>query len=260
MTTAGTASRRMTCRKNDGPPGSVCRDRKSGRSPAFGNRLGQGLLTEHSIRSHTAPAGPPLWRTAGAVLFCGGQYRRLPQGADAGWAVQDFEGYLLLKPAMHPSVGSAAITGLRSPHHVAHAEACLHSATAAPAPSRCIRRRRRSTPQPLAGEPFQTAVTRKAGKTNTARNTAVPGCIVLYRDPGQGVLIRKSLRQTADGTSPPMGGNLAPRRRTLPAQIVLEGRCVKFNHLRAVKKQWITGGCACAGQPDRRQRQPRRAR
>ena len=47
-----------------------------------------------------------------------------------------------------------AITGLRYPHHAAHAEACLHSATAAPAPSRCIRRRRRSTPQPLAGEPF----------------------------------------------------------------------------------------------------------
>ena len=113
---------------------------------------------------------------------------------------------------------------------------------------------------PLAGEPSQTAVTRKAGKTNTARNTAVPGCIVLYRDPGQGVLIRKSLRQTADGTSPPMGGNLAPRRRTLPAQIVLEGRCVKFNHLRAVKKQWITGGCACAGQPNRRQRRPRQER
>ena len=107
---------------------------------------------------------------------------------------------------------------------------------------------------------FQAVVTRKAGKTNTARNTAVPGCIVLYRDPGQGVLIRKSLRQTADGTSPPMGGNLAPKRRTLPAQIVLEGCCVKFNHLRAVKKQWITGGCACAGQPDRRQRRPQRER
>ena len=72
MTTAGTTSRRMTCRKNDGPPGSVCRDRKSGRSPAFGNRLGQVPLTEHSIRSHTAPAVSPLWRTAGAVLFCGG--------------------------------------------------------------------------------------------------------------------------------------------------------------------------------------------
>ena len=123
-----------------------------------------------------------------------------------------------------------------------------------------LRLRLAAHPAPLAGEPFQTAVTRKAGKTNTARNTAVPGCIVLYRDPGQGVLIRKSLRQTADGTSPPMGGNLAPKRRTLPAQIVLEGRCVKFNHLRAVKKQWITGGCACAGQPDRRQRRPRRAR
>ena len=64
--------------------------------------------------------------------------------------------------------------------------------------------------------------------------------------PRSGGPYSKSLRQTADGTSPPMGGNLAPRRRTLPAQIVLEGRCVKFNHLRAVKKQWITGGCACA--------------
>ena len=56
---------------------------------------------------------------------------------------------------MHPSGGFAAITGLRCPHHAAHAEACLHSATAAPAPSRFLRRRRRSTPQPLAGEPFK---------------------------------------------------------------------------------------------------------
>ena len=66
-----------------------------------------------------------------------------------------FVGYLRRKPAMHPSGGFAAITGLRCPHHAAHAEACLHSATAAPAPSRCIRRRRRSTPQPLTGEPFK---------------------------------------------------------------------------------------------------------
>ena len=54
-----------------------------------------------------------------------------------------------------PQSAGADITGLRSPHHAAHAEACLHSATAAPAPSRCIRRRRRSTPQPLTGEPFK---------------------------------------------------------------------------------------------------------
>ncbi len=45
---------------------------------------------------------------------------------------------------MHPS-GCALrrITGLRYPHHTAHAEACLRSATAAPAPSRFLRRRRR---------------------------------------------------------------------------------------------------------------------
>ena len=53
----------------------------------------------------------------------------------------------------HPSVGFADITGLRCPHRAACAEAHLRSATAAPAPSRCIRRRRRSTPQPLTGEP-----------------------------------------------------------------------------------------------------------
>ena len=41
---------------------------------------------------------------------------------------------------MHPSVCALRrITGLRYPHHTAHAEACLHSATAAPAPSRFLR-------------------------------------------------------------------------------------------------------------------------
>ena len=52
-----------------------------------------------------------------------------------------------------PQSADADITGLRCPHRAACAEAHLRSATAAPAPSRCIRRRRRSTPQPLAGEP-----------------------------------------------------------------------------------------------------------
>ena len=53
---------------------------------------------------------------------------------------------LRLRLAAHPP------SGLRCPHRTARAEARLCSATAAPAPSRCIRRRRRSTPQPLAGE------------------------------------------------------------------------------------------------------------
>ena len=54
-----------------------------------------------------------------------------------------------------PQSAGADITGLRCPHRAACAEAHLRSATAAPAPSRCIRRRRRSTPQPLTGEPFK---------------------------------------------------------------------------------------------------------
>ena len=85
-------------------------------------------------------------------------------------ALQDIS---LRKAAMHPSVCALRrITGLRYPHHTAHAEACLHSATAAPAPSRFLRRRRRSTPQPLAGEPFQVAVAHKA---SPARGGAAAG-------------------------------------------------------------------------------------
>ena len=90
-----------------------------------------------------------------------------------GRVLPGFAGYLRRKAAMHPSVCALRrITGLRYPHHTAHAEACLHSATAAPAPSRCIRRRRRSTPQPLAGEPFQVAVAHKA---SPARGGAAAG-------------------------------------------------------------------------------------
>ena len=40
------------------------------------------------------------------------------------------------------------MSGLRCPHHAARLWRRLHSATAAPAPPRCIRRRRRSAPQP----------------------------------------------------------------------------------------------------------------
>ena len=50
-------------------------------------------------------------------------------------------------------IGKAGCCTPQSAHRAACAEAHLRSATAAPAPSRCIRRRRRSTPQPLAGEP-----------------------------------------------------------------------------------------------------------
>ena len=45
-------------------------------------------------------------------------------------------------------------SGLRCPHRTARAEARLCSATVKPAPSRFLRRRRHSTPQPLAGEAF----------------------------------------------------------------------------------------------------------
>ena len=56
-----------------------------------------------------------------------------------------------------PPPAAHSPSGLRCPHRTARAEARLCSATAAPAPSRFLRRRRRSTPQPLAGEALQAA-------------------------------------------------------------------------------------------------------
>ena len=53
---------------------------------------------------------------------------------------------LRLRLTAHPP------SGLRCPHRTARAEARLCSATVKPAPSRFLRRRRRSTSQPLAGE------------------------------------------------------------------------------------------------------------
>ena len=78
-----------------------------------------------------------------------------------------------LRLAAHPP------SGLRCPHRAACAEAHLRSATAAPAPSRCIRRRRRSTPQPLAGEPSKRQTPAKQAKQiqpGTRRFRAVLFC------------------------------------------------------------------------------------
>src|SRR5699024_3249523 len=46
------------------------------------------------------------------------------------------------------TVSPFEMSGLRCPHRAARLGRRLHSATAAPAPPRCIRRRRRSAPQP----------------------------------------------------------------------------------------------------------------
>ena len=109
-----------------------------------------------------------------------------------------------------------AITGLRYPHHAAHAEACLHSATAAPAPSRCIRRRRRSTPQPLAGEPSG----RRLPKASPARGG---GCAVRRRRRGALPACGGDILQNSAGHCPASAGDdadIAPetlRRRKAPS-------------------------------------------
>ena len=127
-----------------------------------------------------------------------------------------FAGYLRRRAAMHPS-GCAAITGLRSPHHAAHAEACLHSATAAPAPSRFLRRRRRSTPQPLTGEPFQTAAARKASPVRGG------GCAARRRRKG----------------AAPCPANILLGRRILSAAAALRraGSCCTLKDTHAAKRQ-----------------------
>ena len=101
-----------------------------------------------------------------------------------------------------PQSANADITGLRYPHHAAHAEACLHSATAASAPSRCIRRRRRLTPQPLTGEPSG----RQSPKASPARGG---GCAARCRRRGALPLGGGNIRQIPAG----------------PCLILRRGRC-----------------------------------
>ena len=74
-------------------------------------------------------------------------------------------------------------SGLRCPHRTARAEARLCSATAKPAPSRFLRRRRRSTPQPLAGEPFkrQTPKSLPCKGRWMRRKAQTEGCIAAWR-------------------------------------------------------------------------------
>ena len=76
---------------------------------------------------------------------------------------------LRLRLAAHPP------SGLRCPHRTARAEARLCSATVKPAPSRFLRRRRRSTPQPLAGEAVKPPLERLPCK-GSWRRQPTEGC------------------------------------------------------------------------------------
>ena len=83
-----------------------------------------------------------------------------PQGGNAP---------LRLRLAAHPP------SGLRCPHRTARAEARLCSATVKPAPSRFLRRRWRSTPQPLAGEAVKPPLERLPCK-GSWRRQPTEGC------------------------------------------------------------------------------------
>ena len=110
-----------------------------GSVPVYGRNVGRAFSPaawglRHRRVCRTMRASSPTDAGQGPVGVCG-----IPVG-------QSGNAPLRLRLAAHPP------SGLRCPHRTARAEARLCSATAAPAPSRFLRRRRRSTPQPLAGE------------------------------------------------------------------------------------------------------------
>ena len=108
----------------------ISRSRPQCRAGVFARRLGSAAL--QGLREMQASS--PTDAGQGPAGVCG-----IPVG-------QSGNAPLRLRLTAHPP------SGLRCPHRTARAEARLCSATAAPAPSRFLRRRRRSTPQPLAGE------------------------------------------------------------------------------------------------------------
>ena len=77
---------------------------------------------------------------------------------------------LRLRLTAHPP------SGLRCPHRTARAEARLCSATVKPAPSRFLRRRRRSPPQPLAGEALGELPTGRLPCKGSWRRQPTEGC------------------------------------------------------------------------------------
>ena len=78
---------------------------------------------------------------------------------------------LRLRLTAHPP------SGLRCPHRTARAEARLCSVTVKPAPSRFLRRRRRSTPQPLAGEALGELPTGRLPCKGSCRQSRLRGVV-----------------------------------------------------------------------------------
>ena len=115
-------------------PAGVCRS-----VPIYGRNVGRAISPAAGPCGIAGVAGRckhrPLRSTGqGPAALC---RTFLPPGGNAP---------LRLRLAAHPP------SGLRCPHRTARAEARLCSATVKPAPFRFLRRRRRSTSQPLAGE------------------------------------------------------------------------------------------------------------
>ena len=114
-------------------------------------------------------------------------------------------------------------SGLRCPHRTARAEARLCSATVKPAPSRFLRRRRRSTPQPLAGEALGELLTGRLPCKGSCRRQPTEGRLALpipfraaARPPGGRERPPYNVRQTDGGTGHGRLCSRAARPQNMP--------------------------------------------
>ena len=137
-----------------------------GSVPVYGRNVGRAISpaawgVRHRKVSGTMQASFPTKHRARLCRVCG------ISPTQAGNAP------LRLRLTAHPP------SGLRCPHRTARAEARLCSATVKPAPSRFLRCRRRSTPQPLTGEALGELPTGRLPCKGNCRRQPTEGCGIL---------------------------------------------------------------------------------
>ena len=132
------------------------RERPPYNLPGTGAKTGDGCQENRSCRRDVFFISTAAC-FAGRAISPAGQHSDGRKVCGTVRALLPREGKGVARCRTPPPPAAHSPSGLRCPHRTARAEARLCSATAAPAPSRFLRRRRRSTPQPLAEEALQAA-------------------------------------------------------------------------------------------------------